>query len=243
MSDQLGPGAERDEQPLARALGELATDMHAQRDNAALLQTIVEATVHIVPGTRWAGISLIEGRQVTPRVPSDPLVAELDELQRRQDEGPCLSALRDHETVRIDNTAADERWPKYARAARERGVHSVLSFRLFVERQTLGSLNLYADHEDAFDDDALAIGGIVAQHAAVAMIGSAAEAQFQTALAGRDVIGQAKGILMHRDGLTGLQAFALLTRVSQRTNTRLLAVARFLVEDQESNARRPDQQG
>lgn len=49
----------------------------------------------------------------------------------------------------------------------------------------------------------------MAQHAAVAMLGLGAEEQFRTALAGRDIIGQAKGILMHRDGVAGLQAFAL----------------------------------
>lgn len=223
-------------QPLAQALGELAVDMHAQADATALLQTIVAASVAIVPGARWAGISQVAGREIQPRVPSDPLVAELDELQLHQDEGPCLSALREHHTVRIDDTAIDGRWPKYARAAADRGVRSMLSYRLFMERQTLGSLNLYGDRAVAFSEESEVIGGIIAQHAAVAIIGSAAESQFQAALAGRDVIGQAKGILMHRDKLTGLQAFALLTRVSQQTNTKLLDVAKFVVVEQESQA-------
>ena len=48
---------------------------------------------------------------------------------------------------------------------------------------------------------------------------------------------------MHRDGLTGLQAFALLTRVSQETNTKLLDVAKFLVAEQESRATRSDKSG
>ncbi len=217
--------------------------MHAQVDSAAVLRTIVAASVAIVPGARWAGISHVEGREITPRVPTDPLVAELDDLQRREDEGPCLTALREHETVRIDNIGVDDRWPNYARAAAERGVGSLLSFRLFMEHQTLGSLNLYGDHEDAFSDESEAIGGIVAQHAAIAMIGSAAEMQFQNALTGRDIIGQAKGILMHRDDMTGLQAFALLSRVSQETNTKLLDVAKFLVTEQESLAARPDKSG
>jgi GAF domain-containing protein len=217
--------------------------MHAQLDTAALLETIVGASVSIVPGARWAGISQVDGREIIPRVATDPLVAELDALQRRENEGPCLSALREHQTVRIDNTTADERWPNYACAAAERGVRSMLSFRLFMERHTLGSLNLYGDRENAFNDESEAIGSIIAQHAAVAIIGSAAESQFQTALAGRDVIGQAKGILMHRDDLTGLQAFALLTRVSQDTNTKLLDVAKFLVTEQESRALRRDRSG
>lgn len=217
--------------------------MHAQADRAALLRTIVGASVGIVPGARWAGISLVDGRKIIPRVPTDPLVVELDELQRRENEGPCLTALREHETVRIDDTADDDRWPAYARAAAERGVRSMLSFRLFMERQTLGSLNLYGDREGAFSDESMAVGGIVAQHAAVAMVGSAAESQFHAALSGRDVIGQAKGILMHRDVLTGLQAFALLTRAPQETNTRLVAVAQYLVDEQESRAMRPDKSG
>jgi AmiR/NasT family two-component response regulator len=44
------------------------------------------------------------------------------------------------------------------------------------------------------------------------------------------MIGQAKGILMERHKITGDQAFRLLAQVSQRSNTKLGEVARFLVE-------------
>jgi hypothetical protein len=43
----------------------------------------------------------------------------------------------------------------------------------------------------------------MAQHAAVAMAGAAAEEQMHSAVASRDIIGQSKGILMRRDNLTG----------------------------------------
>ena len=66
------------------------------------------------------------------------------------------------------------------------------------------------------------------------MFGAAAENQFQAALASRDVIGQAKGIIMHRDNLTGLQAFAVLTHTSKNTNIKLIDVARWLVSEHES---------
>jgi hypothetical protein len=90
-SDQPSPGgAEDGDGRLARTLGELAVDMQAQADTAALLRTIVDASVMVVPGARWAGISLVEGRNIIPRVPTDPVVAELDELQRAMDDGPCL---------------------------------------------------------------------------------------------------------------------------------------------------------
>jgi ANTAR domain len=49
--------------------------------------------------------------------------------------------------------------------------------------------------------------------------------QLHTALDSRDVIGQAKGILMERYRLTPDAAFALLARASQDTNVKLREVA------------------
>jgi AmiR/NasT family two-component response regulator len=50
------------------------------------------------------------------------------------------------------------------------------------------------------------------------------------ALGNRDVIGQAKGILMERHRLTPNQAFALLSERSQQVNRKLVDVARRLAE-------------
>jgi hypothetical protein len=45
---------------LAEVLGSLAIELQARTDTAATLRGIVEAAVDIVPGARWAGISLIQ---------------------------------------------------------------------------------------------------------------------------------------------------------------------------------------
>jgi AmiR/NasT family two-component response regulator len=58
--------------------------------------------------------------------------------------------------------------------------------------------------------------------------------QGRRALASRDLIGQAKGILMHRENLTGLQAFNTLAHASKETNIKLVDVARWLVEEHEN---------
>ncbi len=50
------------------------------------------------------------------------------------------------------------------------------------------------------------------------------------ALASRDVIGQAKGILMERERLTSDQAFDLLRRASQMLNIKLREVADRVAE-------------
>ncbi len=61
--------------------------------------------------------------------------------------------------------------------------------------------------------------------------------ELERALDVRDLIGQAKGILMERHRLTGDQAFPRLVRVSRSTNTKLVEVARRLVETGELRGR------
>jgi len=219
---------------LAHILGDLAVEMQAQTGTADTLRVIVDAAAHVVPGARWSGISRIQGRRVIAEVPTDPIVAKLDDLQTELGDGPCLTALREHHTVHIDDMSVDTRWPQFARQATELGVLSLLSFQLFVRSGSLGALNVYASEAGVFSQDSIDVGTILAQHAAVAMIGRTAENNFQAALASRDVIGQAKGILMHRDNLTGLQAFGVLTRASKDTNIKLVDVARWLVNEHES---------
>lgn len=203
--------------------------MDNQVGGEAVLQTIINGAVAIVPGVRWAGISLVEGHAIEARVPSDPLVTKLDALQSELDQGPCISVLREQRTVHIKDVAEHTAWPEFAKAALTLGVHCSLSFQLFA-KDKLGALNLYGDHPDAFDGDSVLYGEILAQHASVALAGAQASEQFDRALASRDIIGQAKGILMERFGIDDVQAFALLTRLSQETNTRLFEIARLTVE-------------
>lgn len=217
---------------LAQVLGALAIEMQSQTDTEATLQSIVDGAVAIVPGTRWAGISLIHERAVEARVPSHPLVTKLDALQSELNEGPCLSALREHRTVVINDMAIETRWPAFCAAASDLGARALLSFQLFVVQQNLGALNLYGDRGGAFTDDSVVIGELLAQHASVALIGAAAEAQFNDALNTRDIIGQAKGVIMERFNTDAVAAFQLLCKLSQETNMKLVEVARKLVASQ-----------
>lgn len=214
---------------LAQALGDLAVKMQDQDDTEATLRAIVSGAVAIVPGARWAGVSLIEGRTIQARVPSDPIAAKLDTLQSDLDEGPCLSALREHRTVLIDDMATETRWPRFCQAAMDIGARSLLTFQLYVVQQNLGALNLYGSDAGVFAEDSVLVGEIVAQHASVALIGAAAEDQFGAALHSRDIIGQAKGIIMERFKVNSTAAFGLLTRLSQDSNTKLVDIARNLV--------------
>jgi AmiR/NasT family two-component response regulator len=60
----------------------------------------------------------------------------------------------------------------------------------------------------------------------VAVAGAEHEEHLRAGMTNRDVIGQAKGILMERHKLTADQAFGVLARVSQELNRKLVDVAR-----------------
>ncbi|WP_422743234.1 GAF and ANTAR domain-containing protein [Mycobacterium sp. WMMD1722] len=224
---------QRNTERLAETLGRLALEMQSQSSTEATLKTIISAAVLLLPEASWAGISLIENQQVKPAIPADPVAEELDRLQTELGEGPMFDALHQHHTVHVGDLGQESRWPMFVSTARERGVRAMLSFRLFTNARSLGALNVYGSEPGVFSDESVTVGELLAQHAAVALAGANAAEQFEVALASRDIIGQAKGILMHRDNLSGMQAFATLTRASQETNIKLVEVARWLVGEHE----------
>ena len=159
----------------------------------------------------------------------DVQAACLRALQTETGQGPCLDAAYEHETVRVPDIAQEQRWPRFAARAAEAGVGSMLSFQLYVEADDLGALNLYSHHPDAFDDESEQVGLLFASHAAVAFADARKLDQLSRAIDSRDLIGQAKGILMERYSIDATQAFRVLTRVSQNTHRKLREVAEDLV--------------
>jgi GAF domain-containing protein len=223
---------------LAQRMSELAVRLQDEDSRDGTLRAIVDAALDLVPGAKWGGIGLIRGKRVTVEASSHDLASELDQLHSELGESPCLSAIHHQHTVRVADLAGPgQPWPRFAAAAVERGVRAMMSLRLFVRRGTLGALNLYADQPDAFTPDAEILAAMLAQHSAVALAGAIHEHDLNAALVNRDVLGQAKGILMQRDRLTTLQAFQLLVRTSQDTNMKIADVARWLITETQDNAR------
>ena len=214
---------------VARQLSELARELQADITPEALLKHIVRAAVTEVPGAQCAGITLVTGKEFSTTAASGELVGRIDRVQYETGEGPCLDAARHHETVRCDDLQADTRWPRFARQAAGLGVLSVLSFQLFAGDDSFGALNIYAENAAAFGPDSESTGILLASHAALAMTAARTEAGLLTALDSREMIGQAKGILMERHKITGVEAFGLLIASSQAVNRKLRDIAEHLV--------------
>ncbi|MDQ2583903.1 histidine kinase [Saccharothrix yanglingensis] len=216
---------------LASRLGDLARYLQDQKGVEDTLQGIVDAAVDTVPGARYAGLSVVRGRgsMSTVAASDDDLVGKVDQAQIDFGQGPCLDALYDRNTVSLPDMAQERRWPEFATRAAELGVGSMLSFQLYITSDDLGALNLYSHDTNAFTDQSEQVGLLFAAHAAVAMADAQKIAGLSHAIDNRDLIGQAKGILMERHRLTGDQAFNVLVRASQQTNTKLVHVAAYLV--------------
>lgn len=231
MSHQHGTGSDQSsDQPsdLAGTMGQIARQLrHERQPVETTLEAITAAAVRAVAAADDAGISfLLPDGRIEARGPTSSRPAELDQLQDELGQGPCLSALRTEDTVHIRDMGAEERWPRFAAAACERGVGAMLSLRLYVSTNTkLGALNLYADSPHAFEDESTSVARVFAVHAAIALAAAERENHLEAALRGRDRISQAKGILMERYKLTSDQAFALLSRASSSTNRKLRDVA------------------
>jgi GAF domain-containing protein len=213
-------------------MSSVARNLQAEHgDVEDTLQAITKSAVSTVPHADECGVSYVIGRRmIESRAASSDLPRTLDGLQQEQGQGPCLDAAWEHEVVRVDDMASEERWPGFARAAADEGIGSMMCFQLFVIGDRLGALNLYSRTRGAFDEESLDIGLVFASHAAVALAGAEHEAHLRTGMQNRDVIGQAKGILMERHRLTAHQAFGILARVSQDLNRKLLDVARELTD-------------
>ncbi len=211
---------------LATQFSEVARSLQAQDDTDAMLTELVSAAVRLIPGVDEGSISVVTARRtVKSHHPSGELPRLVDAVQDKVGQGPCLDAMYEQQTVRVNDMSSEQRWPLFARRAAELGAGGMLSFQLYVHGDNLGALNLYSYEPRAFTDESEQVGLMFASHAAVAFADAQHIDQLTESLATRDLIGQAKGILMERYGITAGQAFQVLIRVSQNRNTKLREVA------------------
>ncbi len=233
--------------PTAASLGPLASQFAqlgrrlAAPTVAELLEHLVTAAQTVLQGAELVSVTLRDARgDFSTPVHTDALAVRLDELQYRYDEGPCVAATRTPgEGLVVDpDLHTSVLWRRWGPAAAKLGVGSVLAVGLFPysEPPRLGALNVYSSRSGGLDGIDLDSAVLLASHAAIALTATqaltAAEmeaSQLRAALASRDVIGQAKGVLMERRGCTAEEAFDILRRTSQQLNVKLAELADAVV--------------
>ncbi|MEV8376484.1 GAF and ANTAR domain-containing protein [Kribbella sp. NPDC056861] len=181
-------------------------------------------------GCTHAGVALaVRGRQLEIGRGTHPAVEAMDRIQIETGAGPTLAALTG-DTIAVPDISSDNRWPQWQATAQEAGLGSALLVPMTAGDQMAGVLSLYNAAPEAFTIADEAAAHILAQHIAVAVSTSRHETSMSQALEARKLVGQAIGILMERFDLEADQAFAVLRRYSQDTNTKLRDVAHHLIE-------------
>jgi GAF domain-containing protein len=214
-------------------IAELVQELHSRTDSGAdtVIAELAEHAAVEVPGAQYAGITVTHGgKNVETPAATHMWPMLLDKIQQRHQEGPCLTAAWEEKTVHVADLENDHRFPRYrADALAETPIRSVMAFQLFIAGETMGALNVYAEQPNVFDEASRSIGLVFAAHSSVVWSSARREEQFKHALASRDIIGQAKGMIMERYGVDAVQAFALLRKLSQDANVPLARIATDLV--------------
>jgi GAF domain-containing protein len=205
------------------------------------LAQVVTLAVGTIEGCDFAGISLVGTDGERPQS-SDPRVDELEALQRQTGEGPSIEAVQEGVAVYASDFSNEGRWPAFGAGAQERGIRSLLTVP-FMTNVGPGALDLYACAPQAFGVGDRGRALLLAAMAGLAVTSARAHedeerraANLHAALATREAIGQAQGILMEREHVTPERAFDILRRASQHLNVKLRDIAQNLIDTGE----RPD---
>jgi len=223
---------------LIRNLNALHDLLSSEETAQEPLQRVSELALATIEGADGVGVTLVDNGNAKTTAATDDFTLKIDGDQYENGEGPCLEAYETKRTIFVKDIEADGRWPAFARAASRDGLASSMSFPISVRDKGAGALNIYARTKNAFGDKSRAVGELFASQASVALTNAQVYAasltlaeQLREAIKSREIIGQAKGLLMAREGVSDDEAFEMLKRVSQNQNVKLRDIAQKIVDD------------
>lgn len=217
--------------------------LKTQRTLPAQLEAVVSIVKRSVPSCDAVGIVLLVDGEPTSVAVTDRLTIEIDLVQYRTGEGPCLKALRDGDVVRIDILERDSTFTRFAPGALDRGLRSVLSTPLTANGRSVGALNMYSTTANAFDDRTSEAVRPMAEYAGEAIGSSPLYAYSMDMVDGlvedlesRAIIEQATGVLMSSQEDTSKEALAQLRDLAVRSGETIRTVAEWVIAERPTGA-------
>ncbi|HEX8933681.1 MAG TPA: GAF and ANTAR domain-containing protein, partial [Pseudonocardiaceae bacterium] len=161
-------------------------------------------------------------------------------------EGPCLEAMRTSQTIEVTDATSETRWSSYMTTAVNQGLGASLSTPITAAGATIGVTNLYALKPHTFTAEERARATAYTEQAAAAIAIATRLAHhtqltddLRAALVSRATIDQALGIIMGDLHCSADDAFAVLRKASQDTNTKLRDVATTVITHTTGQPPRP----
>jgi GAF domain-containing protein len=203
-----------------------------------LLHRLMRHATQLVEAT-GAGVMLAsDGDELDFVAASEERVVEAEEAQAHLRSGACFEAFSTNRIVVAEDLGADERWPEYAQHVVKLGLRSVLGVPMNAFGQTIGVINLYRDQPSTWSEEDVGAAEIVTAMGAGYLLNAnqlraqhTLSEQLHAAVGSRDVIGQAKGLLMALANVDADGAFDLLRKRSQQGNVKLREVAQQVIDE------------
>lgn len=201
---------------------------------AGRLQRGADLVVALVGGCDHAGVSVLTPAFMETVAVTDEVGRRGDGWQHELSEGPGLDTARSRTTVVSQDLRSDPRWRSWGpRAVTALGLRAAMSVLLDTRGESVGSLTLYADRPDVWDDERQTLAVTLADQLALASADARMLDDRHRALLARGGVGQAQGIVMERFGMTADQALEHLRRLSEGNRMTLVRLAEHVVESRQ----------
>lgn len=200
------------------------------------LSELAEQSARCAPASCGALATIADGGTERRATATHPDLAALASVQFSVGDGPIPAALDRGEPVDARDLLNEERWPAYRALALDSGVRSSVTIP-FCRTGIEVTLSLYSFRPGSLERAAYGPVGVLGEQVTAGLVRDrryrealAEVDQLETALHSRAAIDQASGIVMHALRCDGEEAFAVLRRMSQRSNRKLAEVAQAVVE-------------
>lgn len=202
----------------------------------AALRLVTAMARATVGGADGVSVAVTRQGRLTTVAASDETIAQMDRDQYATGEGPCMSAAEVGHSFHIDSVDEEVRWPRFVPHARHEGIASILSTPLIVSDRPVGSLNIYSNTERAFKEHDRELAALFASEASAILAEATVETsidaiakRLRDSLSAREIIAQAQGVIMARQGISPEAAYANLRQSSKKYGNTIRECAAALV--------------
>jgi anti-anti-sigma factor len=221
----MDTGVSIDAETVAYSLRQV-TAIPADRDVVdGALRLVVALARATIEGADGVSISLSRHGALSTVAASDQTILDMDADQYVTGEGPCVDASIEGRWFHVESLDAETRWPAFVPKAKTLGINAILSNPLLAGDRPVGALNIYSNRSGAFRVKDQNLAAVFATEASTVLTNAGAGVtdeqlakRLVEALHSREIISQAKGILMKRDGVPAEAAYALLRQFSRTSN-------------------------
>ncbi len=221
------------------AFHQMSALIYGGADAGSIHQALVDVAARLVEGCDRASLLVRSRDRFVTAASTDEIARRIDQIELEVGEGPCVDAILDEAYQHdADLTTATTPWPRFTeRIVSETPVRSAIGYRLLLDGDKVGALNLFSDTPGGLSERSADTGAVIASFASVALMAIRAReeaASLRLGLQSNREIGKAVGLLMAAHHISGEEAFELLRSTSQDLNMKLAHVASQVVQGQET---------